>query len=105
MAVLFAGVVGFVSKAKCPITLSARYLGGILIAALTLWGLGGLAGWTLATIDPGWYQSHFLAPTDVAEVPRFAFVGGSIWGLQFGGIASVILGCILFRAHWSHTYR
>jgi O-antigen/teichoic acid export membrane protein len=31
---------------------------------------------------------------------QYAWVGGSIWGLQFGGLASVIVGSVLFRAKW-----
>jgi hypothetical protein len=106
MAVLFTGVVGFVARGKSPISLSATYLAGIVASALIFWAIGGLAGWGLATMDPGWFQSQFYgAPSDRSEAPRFAFVGGSIWGLQFGGIASVILGCIIFRAHWHRLQR
>ena len=55
----------------------------------------------LATLSPEFYRHSFHGvPEDFGQMLRYAWVGGSIWGIQFGGLASVIVGSVLFRAKW-----
>ena len=58
----------------------------------------------LATLSPEFYQHAFRGvPEDLGQMLSYAWVGGSIWGIQFGGLASVIVGSVLFRAKWRHV--
>ncbi len=36
---------------------------------------------------------------------RYAWVGGSIWGTELGGLLSVILGVVVLRANWRRAGR
>lgn len=100
-SVIFVAVVGMVSKARCPYRIAATYLFLIGISALTCWCIGGLIAMGLATLSPEFYRYAFRGvPEAFPEMLRYAWVGGSIWGLQFGGLASVIVGSVLFRAKW-----
>lgn len=102
-AVIFTTVVGIVSKARSPYGLAAIHMVLIAVAALVCWALGGLAGMGLATLSPEFYRHAFLGvPDEFGPMLRYAWVGGSIWGIVFGGLASVIVGSVLFRAKWRH---
>jgi hypothetical protein len=100
-SVLFVAVVGVVSKARCPYRIAAAYLLGIAVFAVICWAIGGLIAMGLATLSPEFYQHAFRqVPEEFPEMLRYAWVGGSIWGLEFGGLASVLVGSVLFRAKW-----
>ena len=100
-AIIFTAVVGIVSKARCPYRLAAAYLGVVAVAALVCWALGGLIAMGLATLSPEFYRHTFPGvPEDFGAMLRYAWVGGSIQGVLFGGFASVIVGSVLFRARW-----
>jgi hypothetical protein len=102
-AVIFTAVVGIVSKARSPYGLAAVHLVLIGVAALVCWALGGVVAMGLATLSPEFYRHAFRGvPEDFGQMLRYAWVGGSIWGIQFGGLASVIVGSVLFRAKWRH---
>ena len=100
-AVIFTAVVGIVSKARSPFGLAAIHLLLIGVAALVCWALGGVIAMGLATLSPEFYQHAFRGvPEEFDQMLRYAWVGGSIWGMQFGGFASVVVGSVLFRAKW-----
>ncbi len=100
-SVIFVAAVGIVTKARCPYRLGAVYLLAIAAFALVCWALGGLIAMGLASLSPEFYRHAFRAvPEEFAAMLRYAWVGGSIWGLEFGGLASVIVGAVLFRAKW-----
>jgi hypothetical protein len=100
-SVIFVAVVGIVSRAHCPYRTAAAYLVGIALFAVVCWVFGGIIAMELATLSPEFYRHAFRGvPEDFPEMLRYAWVGGSIWGSQFGGFASVIVGSVLFRAKW-----
>jgi hypothetical protein len=93
-AVIFTAVVGIVSKARSPYRLASIYLLVIAITALACWVLGGLIAMGLAGLSPEFYRHAFRGvPEEGDQMFRYAWVGGSIWGIQFGG-------SVLFRAKW-----
>ncbi|MGI6419675.1 MAG: hypothetical protein ACOX1P_28910 [Thermoguttaceae bacterium] len=100
-SVIFVAVIGIVSRARCPCRTSAAYLVGIAVFAVICWVVGGFIAMGLATLSPEFYRHAFRGvPEDFPEMLRYAWVGGSIWGLQFGGLVSVIVGSVLFQAKW-----
>jgi len=101
LAIVFTIVVGCVSKARCSYGFGAVSLMFVAVAALACWAVGGLLGMGLATLSPEFYRHAFYrVPADFTEMLRYAWVGGSIWGIEFGGFALTILGAFLFYARW-----
>jgi hypothetical protein len=77
------------------------YLLSISVIALVCWAIGGLIAIGLASLSPEFYRHTFReVPEEFFEMLRYAWVGGSIWGLELGGFAAVIVGSVLFRAKW-----
>ena len=55
----------------------------------------------LATLSPEFYRSAFVGvPNEFGPMLRYAWVGGSIWGAEFGGLVSVVVGLVILRANW-----
>lgn len=101
LGVFFAAVVGLVSRAACPFRLAATYLLGVVAGALCCWTLGGLLAVGIAALSPEIYQARFpAAPPSTSELMGYAWVGGSICGVELGGLACVVLAAVLFRALW-----
>jgi hypothetical protein len=101
LSTLFLAVVAFVSRAQCDYLFGLRYVLGLLATAFVLWAVGGVLAVILISISPEFYRSHFIGvPEGVADRLRYAWVGGSIWGVQFGGAAATFIFMALFRAKW-----
>jgi hypothetical protein len=106
LAMVFATVVGCVSKARCSYQFGVVVLLFVAVAALICWVFGGLLGMGLATLSPEFYRHAFVStPEDGNEMLRYAWVGGSVWGIEFGGFALTILGSFLFYARWQRRVR
>jgi len=45
------------------------------------------------------------APAQLGLMFRSAWVGGSIWGLQLGGLGALIVGCVAFGTRWRRLSR
>jgi hypothetical protein len=100
-SLIFTIVVGVIARARCPYRLGVRYILFVTAAASGCWILGGLLGVGLAAFSPEFYRHAFReVPNDMFEMLTYAWVGGSIWGLEFGGFAFCVIGSILFRAKW-----
>jgi hypothetical protein len=104
-ALLFAAVVGIMTRAACPFGFGLKHLLGIVGAVYACWILGGLLAVGLAALSPEFYHHAFRGvPEDRAGMLRYAWVGGSILGAQLGGLVSVILGLVVFRANWRRSF-
>lgn len=101
LSLIFTTVVGIVSRASCPYRLGLRYLLAILLIALGGWVLGGLFAMGMAALSPEFYRNAFYkVPLDSSEMLKYAWVGGSIIGLQLFALLAVILVTVIFRANW-----
>ena len=104
LALVFTTVVGCVSKVRCSYGFGAAILAFVAVATLVCWAVGGLLGVGLATLSPDFYRHAFIGvPQDFGEMLRYAWVGGSIWGIEFGGFALMVLGSFLFYARWQRV--
>jgi hypothetical protein len=100
-SLLFAVGTGIITSASCSISFALKHLLGILGGAYFCWTFGGLAAMGLATLSPEFYrQAFFGVPEEFGPMLRYAWVGGSIWGAEFGGFASVVVGLVILRANW-----
>jgi len=101
LSLAFVIVAGIVSKARCGYRFGAAVLLAVVAAAFVCWMIGGLLGMGLAALSPEFFRHAFKGvPQDFAELLRYAWVGGSITGIQFGGVAAMILGSFVFYARW-----
>ena len=101
LSLVFVIVAGIVSKARCSYRSGVTVLLGIVAAALVCWIIGGLLGMGLATLSPEFFRHAFRGvPQDFTETLRYAWVGGSIMGIQFGSFAAMTLGSFVFYARW-----
>lgn len=100
-ALIFTTTIGIVTKATCTYLTALRYLLVILLAVYGCWAIGGLIGMGLATLSPEFYRRAFIGvPEDFGQMLRYAWVGGSIWGVEFGGLLALVIGLVIFRARW-----
>ena len=101
LSTLFLAVVTFVSRAQCGYLFGLRYVLGLFATALMLWVVGGVLAVILVSLSPEFFRSHFIGvPESAPDRLRYAWVGGSIWGVQFGGAAATFIFMALFRAQW-----
>jgi hypothetical protein len=105
-SLIFTLVVGLVSKARASFGFALKHLalaGGI---ALLAWCLGGATAMGLAMLSPDFYRSTFIGvPSEFGEMLKYAWVGGSIWGVLFGAVLSVIIATIMAAADWRRRHR
>jgi hypothetical protein len=94
-------LVGIITRLTCKYRTGFTCLVGILIAVYSLWVLGGLLGVIFANARPDFFRQNFVGvPAGRREMLEYAWVGGSIWGEEFGGLLAVIVGLIVFCARW-----
>jgi len=100
-AFVFTLVVGIASRARCPFQTALWHLIPMIGGVYCCWIAGGLIAMGLATLSPEFYVRTFIGVPE-QYVPRlcYAWVGGSIWGAQFGGLIAVTIGSIVFANNW-----
>lgn len=100
-ALIFTLVVGIVTRAGCTYAAGARCLLWIMAGACGCWVLGGVLAMGLASLSPDFYRNTFIGvPNETAAMLRYAWVGGSIWGVEMGGALSVAAGLVIFSVRW-----
>jgi hypothetical protein len=103
-SLIFTTGVGIITRASTTYSFAVKYLLGILAATLVCWAIGGLLGMGLSALSPDFYRRAFIGvPEEFGAMLAYAWVGGSIWGAQFGGLVSVVLGLVLLRARWRQS--
>ena len=104
-AAVFTLTIGIVTRATCPYRTVLRWLLMIVAATYACWAAGGLIAMGLAALSPEFYREAFIGvPQELGPMLRYAWVGGSIWGAQFGGLLSLVIGLVLFRAKWRRQH-
>lgn len=103
-ALVFTAGVGVITRASCSYGFAVRHLLGIVAGALVCWAIGGVAAMGLASLSPEFYRRAFIGvPEETGPMLAYAWVGGSIWGVQLGGLVSVVLGLVVLRANWQRS--
>ena len=98
---IFVVATSLISKLRAPISYSLSYLGLFFASALIAWLVGGCLAMLLAFLSPDFYKHAFIGvPDDAPSMIRYAWVGGSIWGVQFGGFALLIIWIAVFWSKW-----
>jgi hypothetical protein len=103
LSVIFTTTLAIITRGSCTYKMGARWLIHSVLWVYSLWAIGGLSGMTLAALRPQFFFSIFGVPADLGPMLRFAWVGGSIWGVYIGGPLAVIVGLVLFRISWRRT--
>jgi hypothetical protein len=105
-SLLFTVVTGIMTGASCSFGFALKHLLAILGGSYVCWAIGGLAAVGLATLSPEFYRRAFIGvPERFGPMLRYAWVGGSIWGAEFGGLVSVVVGLAILRANWRRQSR
>ena len=100
-SLVFTVATGIITAASCSFAFAFKHLLGILGGAYICWALGGLAAIGLASLSPEFYRRAFFGvPQEFGPMLRYAWVGGSIWGAEFGGFVSVVVGLVVLWANW-----
>jgi hypothetical protein len=100
-SLIFTTGVGIMTRGTCRYGVAVRQMLGIAAGAFVGWLLGGLAAIGLASLSPDFYRRTFSGvPEETGPMLSYAWVGGSIWGIELGGLVSVVLGLVIFRANW-----
>jgi hypothetical protein len=100
-AIVFTLVIGLVSKAHVTFAFAIKHLVTAAGVALASWCIGGLLAMGLAIFSPDFYRSTFIGvPEDLSSMLRYAWVGGSIWGVLFGAVLSIVIASVMASADW-----
>ena len=101
LALAFTVGTGIITRASCTYKFAGRHLIGVSAGALACWMAGGLIAMALAALSPEFYRNAFMGVPDAfGPILAYAWVGGSIWGLQLGAILSIALGLVFLRRNW-----
>ncbi|HEY1066482.1 MAG TPA: hypothetical protein VGE52_10250 [Pirellulales bacterium] len=100
-SLIFTAGAGYITGAACRYGFAIKHLLGIVAGAAGLWALGGLLAMGLAALSPEFYRRAIIGvPDDFREMLAYAWVGGSLVGLQIGGFAALVIGLVILRANW-----
>lgn len=101
LGTILAVVVGVVARGRCSPSRAAGLFLGVGATAMACWLAGGLLSMGLASFSPEFFRHAFRGvPEGTDALLCYAWVGGSINGLQFGGVVATAIAAVLFRARW-----
>jgi len=103
--VVFAGVftlaLGAASRGRPSFAFALRHLALAGAIALGGWCIGGALAMGLAALSPEFYRSAFIGvPSETGEMLKFAWVGGSIWGVLLGAVLAAVIASITAATEW-----
>ncbi len=101
LSVVFTLVIGVVSRGAVTFKFALKHLAPAASIALAAWCLGGLIAMGLAALSPDFFHHAFRGvPHQPGEMLKYAWVGGSIWGILFGAAISVIIVSVIASNRW-----
>ncbi|TAE15537.1 MAG: hypothetical protein EAZ95_08630 [Bacteroidetes bacterium] len=101
-SIVFTTAFAVITKNEASFSFAYRILRKIVLIVLVCWCIGGVLAMLLATLSSSFYKSSFPAtPQDFAEMLRFAWVGGSIWGGIIGSVLGAIIAVFTLKNSWS----
>ena len=97
LGLVFVVSVSAISKLRADIIEALALLGKIFGSAFIVWIIGGLLAIGLAILSPEFYRSALIGvPEETELLLPYAWVGGSIWGIQFGGFVLLVVWLVVF---------
>lgn len=100
-SLIFTTGMGIITRVSCSYRFAVQHLLGILAGAWVCWTIGGMMAVGLATFSQEFYRQTFpWVPEEFGPMLAYAWVGGSIWGVEIGGFVSVVLSLVVLRANW-----
>lgn len=100
-SLVFTVATGLITSASCSFGFALKHLLGVLGGAYLCWALGGVAAMGLATVSPEFYRWTFIeVPREFGPMLGYAWVGGSIWGAELGGLVVGVVGLVVLQANW-----
>jgi hypothetical protein len=101
LSLLFTTVMIAITGASSPYRFALKHILHVMAGTLGFWLLGGLTATGLTAMIPDFYDHPFFRlPEELGPMLRYAWVGGSIWGLELGGLISLLLGLVNLHADW-----
>ena len=100
-AVVFTLVIGLVSRGRATFAFAMKHVLMAGAIALAGWCLGGVLAMGLAALSLDFYRETFIGvPAGFGDMLRYAWVGGSLWGVLFGAVLSVVIASLTASANW-----
>jgi hypothetical protein len=100
----FCVVIAASTRLRCPPPLALRTLAIAPATAAAGWVIGGAIGVTLALLWPQLWGFFFVGVPPRVNLPRFAWVGGSIWGAYAGAVIGLVIASVTLHRRWQRTH-
>jgi hypothetical protein len=98
--VFFVIVLAASTGLRCRPGLALRGLALALLIVISCWIIGGITGAVLARIEPRLWGFFFVGVPPRVNLPRFAWVGGSIWGAYAGTAIGLTTSAVYIHRAW-----
>lgn len=103
-AAVFICIYIFSLQSKVSLNNTFIWILCMAFADIILWAIGGISAIFLSILSPEFYRHTFIGvPDNFYEMIKYAWVGGSIWGLSFGGILVMIIGIVFYRSKYKNV--
>lgn len=106
LAVAFTLAFALSTGCRATIRDAIRALAPGLVVCLACWLIGGVAGMAWTTLSPQSFRQTFrVIVITQADLVRWGFVGGSIWGVNLGGLLAIVTACVGIHLRWRRSRR
>ena len=88
------------TRVQCPPRLALKALALALAIVVICWLIGGMVGTILARVRPSLWGFVFIGVPRRVNLPRFAWVGGSILGAYAGAAVALVAASVFLHIQW-----